>query len=101
MSDAIKNEGHMKHAFIFFIFFLKNIDKFTYETAIIEVLKCGGDTDTNAKIVGNLFGAYYGDCVPKYMSDPVLNFDCTQAEGCFKRPEKYGIKNAIRLLGEI
>lgn len=99
--DAISNEGHVKHAFMFFIYFLKNINHFTYEKAMIEVLKCGGDTDTNAKIVGNLFGAYYGDCVPKYMSDPVLNFDCTKAEGFYKRPKKYGIKNAIKLVGEI
>jgi ADP-ribosylglycohydrolase len=99
--DAISNEGHVKHAFIFFIYFLKNINHFTYEKAIIEVLKCGGDTDTNAKIVGNLFGAYYGDCVPNYMSEPVLNFDCTKAEGVYKRPKKYGIKNAIKLVGEI
>jgi len=61
----------------------------------------GGDTDTNAKIVGNLFGAYYGDCVPKYMSDPVLNFDCTKATGIYKRPKKYGIKNAIKLVEKI
>lgn len=99
--DAISNEGHVKHAFTFFIFFLKNINRFTYEKAIIEVLKCGGDTDTNAKIVGNLFGAYYGDCVPNYMSEPVLNFDCTNVKDFYKRPKKYGIKNAIKLVGEI
>lgn len=99
--DAIKNEGHVKHAFIFFIYFLKNINKYTYERAIIEVLQCGGDTDTNAKIVGNLFGAYYGDCVPKYMSDIVLNFDCTQADRRFRRPEVYGIKHGINLIKDI
>ena len=99
--DAIKNEGHIKHSFVFFIFFLKNINHFTYEQAILEVLKCGGDTDTNAKIIGNLFGAYYGDCVPRYMSTPVLNFDCTKAEGFYKRPKKYGIKNAIKLVENI
>jgi ADP-ribosylglycohydrolase len=99
--DAIYNEGHVKHAFIFFIFFLKNINQFTYEKALIEVFKCGGDTDTNGKIVGNLFGAYYGDCVPKYMSELVLKFDCTKAEGFYKRPENYGIKNAIKLIEEI
>lgn len=99
--DCVRNEGHVKHAFILFIYFLSNIDKFTYEQAIIEVFKCGGDTDTNGKIVGNLFGAYYGDCVPKYMSEPVLNFDCTNTPKHFRRPENYGIKNAIKLVGEI
>jgi hypothetical protein len=35
------------------------------------------------------------------MSEPVLHFDCTKAEGFYKRPKKYGIKNAIKLIGEI
>lgn len=100
--DSIKNEGHVKHAFIFVIYFLNNIEKYSYETAIIEVLKCGGDTDTNAKIVGNLFGAYYSNCVPNYMKEIVLNFDCTQVENdWFKRPEKYGIRNALKLVEQI
>jgi ADP-ribosylglycohydrolase len=99
--DFIFNEGHVKHAFTLFIFFLKNITKFTYEKALIEVFKCGGDTDTNGKIVGNLFGAYYGDCVPKYMCEPVLIFDCVTAEGFYIRPKKYGIKNAIKLIENI
>lgn len=100
--DAINNEGHVKHAFIIVIYFLKNIKKYSYENAIIEVLKLGGDTDTNAKIVGNLFGAYYGKCVPEYMSMPVLQFDCTKSDNKhFRRPAKYGIKNGIKLIEEI
>ena len=63
-------EGHVKHAFIMFIFFFKHINEYTYETAIRQVLMNGGKT--NAKIIGNLFGAYYGDCVPEYMKRPVL-----------------------------
>jgi ADP-ribosyl-[dinitrogen reductase] hydrolase len=99
--DCVKNEGHVKHAFTLFIFFLKNIKAFTYEKAIIEVFKCGGDTDTNGKIIGNLFGAYYGDCVPSYMSEPVLKFDCTKAPKYFRRPSNYGIKNALKLIQDI
>jgi ADP-ribosyl-[dinitrogen reductase] hydrolase len=100
--DCIKNEGHMKHAFIFIIYFLFNIEKYTYEMAISEVLECGGDTDTNAKIVGNLFGAYYGDCVPSYMSENVLNFDCTDVEDkYYKRPYKYGVHYAIQLIKKL
>lgn len=107
--DAIINEGHVKHAFIMVIHFLKNIHRYSYQTAILEVLKCGGDTDTNAKIVGNLFGAYYGNCIPEYMSKPVLEFDCTMTElDCTKpfnnfyiRPAKFGIKHAIKLVKEL
>lgn len=65
-------------------------------------VKCGGDTDTNAKIVGNLLGAYYGNCIPEYMSKPVLEFDSTKSSNKFyTRPEKYGIKNAIKLVEEL
>jgi len=97
--DAVRHEGHVKHAFIMVLYFLINITNFTYETAIKEVLKCGGDTDTNAKIVGNLFGAYYGNCVPEYMSKPVLEFDCTKSKNKFYlRPSTYGIKNGIELI---
>ena len=100
--DSIKNEGHVKHAFTFFVYYLKNIDKYTYTSAITEVLKCGGDTDTNAKIVGNLFGAYYGDCVPKYMSEPVLAFDCTQSPTKrYRRPKEYSVKYGIELANEV
>lgn len=100
--DSVKNEGHVKHAFIMVIYFLNNIEKYTYERAIIEVLKCGGDTDTNAKIVGNLFGAYYGKCVPEYMSKPVLEFDCKNAKDNFhKRPLEYGVKNGLLLVIEL
>jgi ADP-ribosylglycohydrolase len=97
--DAIKNEGHVKHAFIFFIYFLNNIHLYSYERAIQEVLKCGGDTDTNAKIIGNLFGAYYGNCVLVYMSEQLLNFDNINAEHkFFHRPEKYGVKYGVSLI---
>ncbi len=73
--NCLQNEGHIKHAFIMAINLFKHIDEYTYETAIREVLMNGGDTDTNAKIVGSMFGAYYGDCIPDYMLNPVLNSD--------------------------
>jgi ADP-ribosylglycohydrolase len=97
--DCVVNEGHVKHAFVFVIYFLRHIHEYTFERAIIEVLQCGGDTDTNAKIVGNLFGAFYGDCVPSYLSDAVLQFDCTTVESKFyKRPFQCSVKYAIELL---
>jgi ADP-ribosyl-[dinitrogen reductase] hydrolase len=100
--DSIKNEGHVKHSFIFVIYFLRNINNYTYEQAISEVIQCGGDTDTNAKIIGNLFGAYYGDCVPKYMYEVVLNFDCTEVDNMyFKRPYTCSIQYALSLIKNI
>lgn len=97
--DAITNEGHVKHAFIFMVYFVKNMPKYTYERAIREVLQCGGDTDTNAKIIGPLFGAYYNDCIPESMSTVVLKFEGSQS-GDGERPMKYGIQHGIELIEE-
>ena len=99
--DSLDNAGHVKHAFIFVIYFLNKIYDYTYERAIMETLMCGGDTDTNAKIVGSLFGAYYGDCIPQYVMEPVLKFDCTQSVvPLFKRPACYGINRGIDLISQ-
>jgi ADP-ribosylglycohydrolase len=99
--DSVKNEGHVKHAFIFVIYFVKNIHCYNYMSSMQIVLMCGGDTDTNAKIVGNLFGAFYNNCVPENILNVVLNFDCTKAEAPFKRPHIYSINNALQLITHI
>jgi ADP-ribosyl-[dinitrogen reductase] hydrolase len=40
------------------------------------MLREGGDTDTNAAIVGGLIGAYVGySKIPQSYKDAVLNFD--------------------------
>ncbi|MDJ0649449.1 MAG: ADP-ribosylglycohydrolase family protein [Xenococcaceae cyanobacterium MO_188.B19] len=57
-----------------------------YENAIFETLLGGGDTDTNACIVGGLIGAAVGvDNIPENMRDAVLNCDTTQ--GKHPRPD--------------
>jgi hypothetical protein len=39
----------------------------------------GGDTDTNAAIVGGLIGAWYGfDAIPREWIASILNFRCTE-----------------------
>ena len=50
-----KHIGHLKIAFMWAFHYLKN--DFTYEAAIRDILMKGGDTDTNAAIVGGLLGA--------------------------------------------
>ena len=90
------NIGHIKHAFILTIYCLKNM--LSYENAIFQVLKKGGDTDTNAKIVGSMLGALYGETeIPLYMKEPVLTFDCTKEPIKLigrKRPQIYSVKCA-------
>lgn len=51
-----------------------------YKQAIKESIRPGGDTDTNACIVGGLIGAAVGcDGIPSDMRDKVLKFDCTSS----------------------
>lgn len=57
-----------------------------YEEAIRETLSGGGDTDTNACIVGGLMGAAYGaEAIPDSMKIPVLSCDLQNGE--HPRPE--------------
>lgn len=82
------NVGHAKHAFVQAFALLgllgnnNSLPKLAYDAAMFEVLKMGGDTDTNACICGYIMGAFHGYdrlCreVPG-MLEPVLAFDCTR-----------------------
>jgi ADP-ribosylglycohydrolase len=54
--------------------------------AIAEVLSGGGDTDTNACIVGGLIGAAFGtENIPEALKNPVLR--CDPARGSKHRPD--------------
>ena len=56
-----------------------------YESAIAQTLRGGGDTDTNACIVGGLIGAAVGEKqIPEAMKNAVLN--CDTQEGKNPRP---------------
>ncbi|WIA34941.1 hypothetical protein OEZ86_013222 [Tetradesmus obliquus] len=56
-----------------------------FEEALRQVLLRGGDTDTNAAIMGGLLGAYWGaGDIPECMKGPVLS-RCSSSEG-IKRP---------------
>ena len=60
--------------------------------ALRETIRQGGDTDTNACIVGGLIGAAVGvDGIPVLMRKKVLSFDCTKAQNII-RPEFLSVK---------
>lgn len=82
-----RNIGHVRWAFTLAIHFLRNPDV-SYEDAIRVTLMKGGDTDTNACIVGGLVACYQP--IPEYMLTPVLAFDCVR-EG-IQRPDVYSVK---------
>lgn len=65
----------------------------SYFQAVHQVLACGGDTDTNACIVGGLVGARVGiSGIPENMSRAILECDTTKGR---PRPEWLGTHNAL------
>lgn len=86
--------GHVRWGFVMAMYFLRNSD-INFEGAIKITLMKGGDTDTNAAIVGGLVGSYHK--IPDYMLKPVLAFDCTMSGKYPKRPAEYSVKNVLGL----
>jgi hypothetical protein len=72
LSDARVLIGHVRHAFVAALWFLRR-SEIGYEEAIHRILMRGGDTDTNAAIVGGLVACYQD--VPEAMKGVVATFD--------------------------
>ena len=87
---ATKQIGHVRWGFVLAFYFLRN-PTISYEDAIRMTLQKGGDTDTNACIVGGMVGAYQP--IPSYMSEPVFQFDCTRQQHI--RPARYSVRAII------
>ena len=71
--------GYIRIAFILSFYFLQGYDKSEgyYFRCIQETIKQGGDTDTNACIVGAMIGALVGlKELPQHMLTKVVRFDC-------------------------
>lgn len=86
--------GHVRWAFTLAIYFLRN-PSVSYEDAICQTLQKGGDTDTNACIVGGLVACYQP--IPDAMLRPVLEFDCTTYE-YVPRPKEYSVREYFPLI---
>jgi ADP-ribosyl-[dinitrogen reductase] hydrolase len=75
--------GFVKFGFIHAFRHLKS--NTSYIDAIFETLSGGGDTDTNACIVGGLVGAYHGESgIPEPMREAILRCDTQKGRS---RPE--------------
>lgn len=96
------NIGFVKIAFTHAFFHLAQ--KSGFRSSITQTLALGGDTDTNACIVGGLMGAYYGlDKLLQNDSNRVAVFkvlDCNCEEGQ-PRPVAYTAKNLISQLSNL
>lgn len=70
-----------------------------FEAALRQVLSGGGDTDTNACIVGGLVGARVGIAgIPAHMGRAVLACDTAQGR---PRPAWLQTRDAMRLATEL
>ncbi len=70
-----------------------------YREALAATLAQGGDTDTNACIVGGLIGALHGiEGIPPEMLDGLLNCDTRKGR---MRPDEYTIKPVPGNLGRL
>lgn len=89
--------GHVRYGFVMAMYYLRH-PEVTYEDAIYQTLLKGGDTDTNAAIVGGLVACYQS--IPSYMLEPVLNFDCTMEGRQQTRPRNFGLKYCLHAFKE-
>ncbi|CDW80111.1 UNKNOWN [Stylonychia lemnae] len=75
-----KAGGWLKHSFIMSFTFLKN-ESYDYREAIYDCIMLGGDTDTNACIVGGMIGALVGfSNLPQREVDILLNCNISQGK---------------------
>ncbi len=80
-------DGFVRHGFTYAFYYLYRATPF--QKAILETLVRGGDTDTNACIVGGLLGALHGmEKIPKSALDQVLACDTRHGQ---QRPSAYTI----------
>jgi ADP-ribosyl-[dinitrogen reductase] hydrolase len=102
LDDALRGElpasypqaGYIRIAFTF-AFHELSIQS-SYESAIATTLASGGDTDTNACIVGGLIGALHGEKgIPERMRSAVLHCDTRQGR---PRPEWLQTKQVDALI---
>lgn len=83
--------GFVKHAFSHAFYHLRLGSM--YEDAIAQTLECGGDTDTNACIVGGLIGALHGvDKIPQTMLGKLMSCDTRKGQ---PRPNEFTIKGVL------
>lgn len=74
--NAAVNIGHVRWAFTMAFYFLRH-PEISFEEALQTVLLKGGDTDTNAAIVGGMVATYQP--IPDAMLAAVMSFDAPDA----------------------
>lgn len=94
IEPAYPNAGYVKVAFGLAFYHL--MKRSSYRQALYETLLLGGDTDTNACIVGGLVGAFNGfQALPDVMVTGLLHCDTSLGQ---PRPECYSTKSLQSLI---
>ena len=98
----VDEEQHVKHGFILAFYFLLRLESgCNFEQAIRYTIQQGGDTDTNACIVGGLLGAAVGlDGIPAHMRLKVLELDCAADDLMSKKRQRPAFLSIKRNFGE-
>ncbi len=99
LTSCMEQQGYLKHAFI--LAFTLLVNKIPYKEAICLTIMCGGDTDTNACIVGGLLGAYWGyDNLPKEQVMKMLKYQWkpNEEEIGHERPNWLHPKNILEII---
>jgi ADP-ribosyl-[dinitrogen reductase] hydrolase len=59
-ADLVGCSGHVVQSIPFVISAAQKIRSKSFTSILIEIILCGGDTDTNASMAGQIIGAYHG-----------------------------------------
>jgi ADP-ribosylglycohydrolase len=59
-ADLVGTSGHVIESVPFSIFAANKIKRSSVEEILTEIILCGGDTDTNASLAGQIMGAFIG-----------------------------------------
>lgn len=87
--------GHVRWGFVQAMYFLRH-PEMRFEEVLKRVLMLGGDTDTNACIVGGLVACYQE--IPQRLSEPVVVFDPSkESRGHRWRPREYSVGGAFSI----
>jgi ADP-ribosyl-[dinitrogen reductase] hydrolase len=101
-ADFIQNQGWVLLALQ--NAFYQLLHSTDFEQGVVDTVRRGGDTDTNAAIAGALLGAACGlDAVPRQWRDCVL--ECRPERGregvCRPRPREYWPVDVLTLAGQL
>ncbi len=99
LSNFREQTGFVKHGFM--LAFCLLVNKISYNDSICLSIMLGGDTDTNACIVGGLLGAFWGfDKLPKKLIKKMLDgtfIDDDEIPGR-ERPDWLMAKNIVEIV---